>query len=289
MDGTWLRKEELKKSERFFYSFPTGGVEEPFLFPLLCYRENSNYFLLDGWKRISLPLEKFPALFWDEEEKTPSEALQISIKANTIFRGINSIEKGNIARIVLKYFPDEVKNFAHLLNLNLDDFHRIARVNLLDDSVKTMISHWKIPPKWVIKMCEYPEEWNEIMDIIRGIKLTSSQMVWLIDSMYELSHRTGTPPSQIIKDLQPVATFEDLQRKIERVRYPVISRYNAIVRELQKKYQDSALRLSVPENFEGEEIILNLRIRSDADLEDIKNRIQKLLDEEKLRKILELL
>ena len=286
MNQVWLEKKELRQSEWFFYSFSVEGVEGPFLFPILAYKYRGEFLILDGNKRFSIHMEKYPVLYWDEEELTPFDALMLSIRANDIFRELNFIEKSNILKIVKDYFPDKTEEIRKYFHLSRKDSRLLQSLTILHEELKKQLIKWKIPLKYLAMIGEDPDDWNNIWDKLRSYKLTSARFSWIVESVFEISRREGVTPSSIFSTLS--LEHEDLEallKEIKKRRYPVMSTLWHKKEKLENVLP-SGFGVDIPENFEGDSVIIKVRVRKNSSTDQIMKKLAGLIESGELKSLL---
>ncbi len=277
MDVTWIKRESIEKSEWFSYSFPEGGVGEPFIFPLLLYRYEEHFFLLDGTKRLALNIDRFPALYWSEDDLAPWEALILSLKANILVRGLNSVEKGKTVNIADRFFPEARNEILSVIGVGNREAKFLSRIDELDDDLKVNIARWKLPVKWTALICESAGEWNEIWKRISHLKISAAKMVYLVDSLREISHRSGRSPVEVIGEWDE---GEDLFEFIDRIRYPVMHDIREKAENLRRRYLPRGIELTFPENLEGDEVKISLKKgKLRGNLEDVYGDLKKIFSD----------
>ena len=289
MDVGWVKREEILEDPRFFYSFPSGKVEEPLIFPLIVYIENEKKYLLDGHKRFALKREEFPALLFHTPQLTPYEALLISIKANSITRELNSVEKGKIISICKRFFPEKVKEVTHLLNVAYADAELISRIDELEEDFKLRIVQLKIPPKWAAKVCMNPVSWNKVWEKIKLLKFTSSQFVFVINAIYQLVGRYSKEPHDVIEMVGDVETPDQLIGVLKKLLYPVSEKYISILEDLKMDFSAKGVIPDFPENFEGDTATIHITIPASFRKDKLLAVLTELLNDDRFKKLMELL
>ncbi len=283
MDVTWVKRESIKRSEWFFYSFPEGVVEEPFLFPLLLYQWDDSFLILDGNKRLNLSFDEFPALYWTKEDLSPLEALVLSIKANETMRGLNSVEKGRILNIVYKFFPESLQEVSSLLGLGEREGKLLVKIDELDESLKLKIVQLKLPLKWVLKICEDVNGWNRVWSKVSDVKLSSSLLSKVIDSLWQLSHRENRSVDEIIEEWKEGTLIDFLDER----RYPVSKDIQRRIDRLKIKYEKDQIEPIFPQHLEGETAMIVVTIRPQYEKEEVIKIVENILDDPDFKALME--
>jgi hypothetical protein len=122
-----------------------------------------------------------------------------------------------------------------------------------------------------------PQDRTEILRIVEQLRLGENQVRDLLDALQAIGARQKRTVAEILGD-EAIAgvlsagrarneTLHALKQALRRMRYPQLAATETRLRGLAKALGlPAGVTLSLPENLEGEEIVLSLRARSAAEL-----------------------
>ncbi|SFM74249.1 hypothetical protein [Thermodesulforhabdus norvegica] len=309
----WLSPEEIAKSELFHFSAHRAEAVIDFiertgvlLCPLWVRRQGTQYLLVDGYCRIlwaerrngRVPCIVFP-------ESIPEREL-LSWKVFELLsrRDPDIIEKARIVK-ALSYFypPDEIKErFFPLLKIPRKPrmFKTMLLIAGLDQDEVAEVVAGRVSEKVLFRIVWWDERSRracvELLSILKCSVSLQRELVELIDDIARLDNTSRAEVIEqeevrrVIHDsgLTPRNKTEFLRSFLRRRLYPALDRRERSFRKILKELSlPPDITLKPPEFFEGDEWNLNV---SFADVEELRNRLEKLLRKETisgLKKILE--
>lgn len=304
--------------ERFRISSPWGPLSElkesvrqvGILTPLRVQPGTANrgFRLISGFRRCAvaaeLQIERAFAIV------RPASADEKELIAEAIYeagagRPLTEIEKARTAsKLVLQFgFAREVamEKFLGFLGIRPDPYHlnRLLQLAALPLRLQKACDG-ALDCDLALRLAKWPETSSGgFADLVDSLRLGRNKQRELFGLMDDLAALRGSSPAQLWEEAagRPLGarnmTMEKCQQIRDRLyslRFPVLSAYQERSRALRSELSiPPEIQISLPENLEGSEMKLRLRVSSPAELKRLSDLLKELAEAEAFKAIFKLL
>jgi hypothetical protein len=302
LDDINLKDERFRFSyhfdlEKLLSSIKKIGLISP---PLVVERDESNYVLVSGWKRVyaclQLSLEYIPVYLLDEQDDY--RAFLFCLYENWAFRNFNILEKADILHKLNGFSGDEksiVKQFFPLLDIpaNLSYFDIYLKIALLEPAWKKIIFEKKMSLSSAHLLTGFsPEDREALLPFI--LPMNVNKLKQFCEDLHDLSKKTGDSLKIILSapEILSVSQSENLSslQKSERVRslirakrYPTLSSWEKSFGSSLKKAQLSKeVAFDSAPFFEEGEFVVTFSLKNRQAFQKRLSKLQDLLSDEDL-------
>ncbi|MGC9043147.1 MAG: ParB N-terminal domain-containing protein [Myxococcota bacterium] len=254
--------------------------------PILIADTESEVFIIDGFRRYNIlkQLGAYP-IFFKVRPLHIENALNVYLAINLESRRFNIIEKIRICRFVIS---NKINISEQTLQkAGLGDIYKNSGlyefIENLNDDLKDIIVEKRLTTSLIERLLKIGYTNSEkILLYARDKSLTHQQTREVITDLYLLTMK-GVDIGQIINALTEIS-FEELKRKIRGIKNPLLQKMEDEFKDFIKDIKN--LSIHPPENFEGNNYILEGRFRDENDLEQILKEISEIKERWKRNPIL---
>ena len=274
--------------------------------PLLVEKE-TGYKIVCGFRRI----EACRRLNWVDVEvrildsdTKQLECITYAITDNSLQRPLNLIEQSRCINLLYTFYKDVSVLSKELSAMGLPEnpsiVKKIKKLCHLPESIQKGILSNTISLAMALELGRLQQDAGQgFANIFETLKLSLNKQREILTLVKEIAFREDIPILKVIKTdmLQKILTNEDLDRnqKIRKIRFylkqrrfPVITAAaNEFENQLKKLKLGNGTKLIPPDNFEDSTYILKLLFKNVTQLKDRQAKIDELIKNPSLRKILD--
>ncbi len=290
--------------ESLVASIRVSGLLNP---PILAPSENNNYTIICGFRRIAacrrLGWDRLDARFVNSG--TPAGACAISaIADNCTQRELNLIEMSRAVKLLTDSLPagaDIVQAAGQAgLSVAAPLLARIRSLCSLPLKLQQGIIDATLSLPMADRLCHMDEkDALESYDLFRDIRAGLNVQREILDNAEESALREGVKVVDILRSatLMEIRSAGELDRsrKTGLIRKILKTRRYPALTEAEEKFEkrsgalglSRAMKLLPPAGFEGSDYVLSMKFSNLEQLREQKNTIERILDSDCLKKILE--
>ncbi len=244
------------------------SIEKNVLNPLIVYKQQDEFLLLDGFRRIEFSNKNvFNALVFDNLKDAFTKTVELNMvsspyleteKAKALFIAINSCGFSK---------EEALSNLNGLLGLarKLEVVNQYLEIFNLEITLLNFLISKKAPVSlFALFLRESKEDCQVLANLFNNNKLSVSQIRKIYDLMFYIRKREGVSFSEILKNLKEK---DSLEKQLTKRRFPIFS---SLKQELDTLLKDYKGFLSFPDDFEDTKLTFSTKIRT---LNDINNAI----------------
>jgi len=289
--------------ESLVESIKASGLLNP---PILAPEDNNNYIIVCGFRRISACLR----LGWDrvdarfvDSDASETDCSVAAIAENCSQRELNLIEMSRAVNLLAGTLPDgaDIQKFARQAGLPVAPaiLSKVRPLCHLPAGMQQGILSGTLSLAMADRLSQMPEEdafeaYTLFCDIHAGLNVQRE----ILDNAEESALREGIKMVDILRseNIMGIRSSEALDRsgKTGLIRRLLKARRYPALTETEERFENRTgalglpgeMKLVPPAGFEGQDYILSLKFRSIEQLRKQKNAIERMLNDDVLKKIL---
>lgn len=261
------------------------------LHPVLVWKKEDNFFLLDGaLRRDCFPSEKIPAQIIETNDD--AHAFMLGLEANQLSREFNLIEKAFLLQQASTLgCLDVVLQKLEIKSYQQKEYQQLLS---LPDAIRSAVVTLNWPLHIATRWLDIPtEERQELFDATAHLPFNQNKwgeiLIWLSD----IAKRDRVSPMAIVREIFSIdkqadlitpdrSIFEgDLQQKAQFLREEIEKRRFTRLKQKQKDFSSVIQKNRLPKGvqiepspfFESRDILLKAKITSLEDLEKMKESL----------------
>lgn len=286
------------ESEVLIESIKSSGVVQP----VVLKPSQGKYQIVSGYRRCfcaeKAGLKSVPGVFLDRDTED-RVCFLLSIHSNASVSNFNEVEKAEIVYKSEKEFALSIneKRIIYLI-AGIPDSDRIRDVYLklrdIDGNSKEQAVFLGVNLSCLEKMLKFGiDETAELLNLFSAIRANNGAMKKFLDMFLEVKIRDGDEKyMQLFESVSDVALQKgvngtaEIEEKLLSVRYPLFSEQKRLCGELVSEMKlPPDIRIGLPENYENEDVKLNLLFRSEKELGSYLDKLKNLLSDGKIKKL----
>ncbi len=289
--------------DRLALSIQKLGLMHP---PILKYN-SPGYVIVCGFRRVaacmSLGWEKVPARIL-KKNADPFELVQLAVADNVLQRPLNLLETSRAVNLLAAVCTDQkqLKRTSRDLGLpsNPSETAKVEKICRLPVKIQDGILAGIINMSMALELGRLdPEVGEGLVELFGQLKVGLNRQRELLFLLKEIAGREDSSVSQLIaeKTLQNILQNAELDRAVKRQkirtylrrrRFPSISqaeeKYDKLVKRLKL---GNNINLIPPKDFEGMSYIITLRFDNREELNNLKEKFEKIIHHPRFDKIFE--
>jgi ParB/RepB/Spo0J family partition protein len=274
--------------------------------PPILKQSASGYLIISGFRRIAaceyLGWQEIPARILDADIDV-ARCIHLAISENALQRPLNLIEIFRCIRLLSSITMDEeiLTETASKLGLPSDSglIRKIKKIGDLEPSIQEGILANTISLAMAAALAELePKVGIALARVFARLKIGLNRQRELMILLDEIAHRENSSIGNLLNepaiqqvlddpDLDRVQKRRQIQEYLRQRRFPAIYRmkneYKKHIKELQL---GSHISLTPPKDFEGSNYTLKLTFSSLSELEELQNRLDRIIQSKGLSKFL---
>ena len=275
--------------------------------PPILIETTRGFTIISGFRRISacaaLGRGAFPARVLPADTDALT-CIRLAIADNALQRSLNLVEISRSLNLLARAIPDPDDLLEAASELALADnfglIQKILKLDKLSRPIQEGILAGVISLPMALQLAERDAAVASILvNVFRKLKLGLNRQRELVTLLTEIALREDKSVLQVIgsADVKEILEFENedaglksglLRQYLRRRRYPHITTKTEAFDNLRKNMGlGSAVRLTPPRDFEGTAYTATLTFQSLDELEDRKNRLDRIIHNREFNKFLE--
>lgn len=228
---------------------------------------------------------------------------QLAIADNALQRPLNLVETSRAINLLIDVCPNQQQLKKALSSLGLPTSSvassKIQQVCRLPLPIQSGILNDTISLSMALELGKLDSAVSgALVELFQQLKIGLNRQRELLLLMSEIASREDIPIQQLIAekplqdllqntDLDPAVQRQGIRSYLRKRRYPTITEAQAnFQKQMSQLKLGKHIQLLPPRDFEGTEYTMTLRFKNQQDLSDLQRRIDKILEQPALGKIL---
>lgn len=268
------------------------------------------YQIVSGYKRLlalkELGRQTVPALVYEPDDLSPTQAFLYNLHENALTRGLNIIEKCiAVTRLINTYGITEEQAVKQYLPLMEEEpsykiLHQFLSLNQLIEPMKQHVIEKGLALSAAARMAEFtPSTQTALLDVLRHINASTGKLNELLFLIREISARDGVSVEEVLNRYQLLAIVADsaiaapekvkaLRQALKNVHLPELTERQHHLAELIQSLElpDSA-RLIADPYFEDPALKLEYEFSAPEELQVLISKVQEAFSKHQWQKLFE--
>lgn len=311
----WIDADKINAVDKRFQVSTETNVENltlsiqkvGLIHPLLLTARSQEYIIVSGFRRMAacqqLDWHRIPAIILDSQEGI-QDCVELAIADNSLQRPLNLVEISRALGLLAGQQTADSHLAAAAANLGLPDnprmINKLIKISGLPGQIQTGVLDNTISLAMALELGQLEADIGiAVVALFNKLKVGLNRQRELLLLIKEIAKRENISIAGVLQadEFDAIVNAEDQDRSIKnrqlraylrRRRYPMITRAEENFKiHLKQLNLGRGIRLMPPKEFEGNTYQLSLDFESLSELADLRSKVDQLVENTSLKKILE--